>query len=469
MVIPPNSTLTSLSMDEVAAKTVFGSQLVSKSSSTPYSDATQTKKHPPNHIKRPMNAFMVWSQIERRKICEKNPDIHNAEISKRLGRQWKLLSEEERKPYIDEAERLRVLHSMEYPDYKYRPKKRSKNGSECQSDQQPSPTKIPRKSTSSASSTVPSPASSASSEGSPNMTPRKKISRKASPATATSTTPMICQSPGISTNSYETPTKQIISSHHQRNNIFSQTSSISSPGSPPCNRIHIVTSTIKTPPESSRFNCRLTIDKKFKESIKQNGDSGMITSLTPPLAKVPESPSSPDSPESASMYEEDSISSTTGHHHHHMHLKLPKISGTESSRRSLRAALEAVPAMPQITTVPIPNMSPPMLSMLPIKTEMMTTTQGEPSASTFDEILAVLTPSPPTYHMNMNDELNDLLEIAAEEFKIESASHDEPAIDVVEDPMDPWNSVNSVWEQPLTSVGMDFNFEAPMPVDTLFM
>ncbi|ODM86824.1 hypothetical protein Ocin01_19857 [Orchesella cincta] len=182
----------------------------------------------------------------------------------------------------------------------------------------------------------------------------------------------------------------------------------------------------------------------------------MITSLTPPLAKVPESPSSPDSPESASMYEEDSISSTTGIS---FNIHLPKISGTDSSRRSLRAALEAVPAMPPITNIPIPNMSPPMNSMLPMKTEMMTHTPDEPSGSTFDEILAVLTPSPPQYHMNMNDELNDLLEIAAEEFKIESGVNDEPVIDVVEDPMDPWNSVNSVWEQPLTSVGMDFNFE----------
>ena len=53
---------------------------------------------------------MVWSQLERRKIVEHNPDKHNAEISKELGRRWKLLDEEARQPYIDEAERLRLLH-----------------------------------------------------------------------------------------------------------------------------------------------------------------------------------------------------------------------------------------------------------------------------------------------------------------------------------------------------------------------
>jgi hypothetical protein len=35
-----------------------------------------------------------------------------------------VLAEVERQPYIEEAERLRILHQKEYPDYKYQPRKK---------------------------------------------------------------------------------------------------------------------------------------------------------------------------------------------------------------------------------------------------------------------------------------------------------------------------------------------------------
>ena len=107
----------------------FGSSMIEPSTRTPYSDATRTRsKKRLNRIKRPMNAFMVFSQLERRKIVQLAPEMHNAEISKYLGVRWKRLTDEERRPFIDEAERLKMLHLREYPDYKYKPRKRLKKG-----------------------------------------------------------------------------------------------------------------------------------------------------------------------------------------------------------------------------------------------------------------------------------------------------------------------------------------------------
>merc|ERR1719464_2512844 len=101
------------------------------------------------HIKRPMNAFILWSQIERRKILSRQDQyatIHNAEISKLLGKRWKNeLTDEDRQPFIMEAERLRLDHMKQHPDYKYRPrsKKLKPESSQCSVSSSP-PAKRPR-------------------------------------------------------------------------------------------------------------------------------------------------------------------------------------------------------------------------------------------------------------------------------------------------------------------------------------
>lgn len=79
-----------------------------------------------NHIKRPMNAFMVWSQMARKDLSLKHPNLHNAELSKTLGRMWHQMSEQQKVPFSMEASRLKNEHKLKYPNYRYKPKRRAK-------------------------------------------------------------------------------------------------------------------------------------------------------------------------------------------------------------------------------------------------------------------------------------------------------------------------------------------------------
>ena len=222
----------------------FGSLQVNPDSNTPYSDATKCKKVT-SHVKRPMNAFMVWSQIERRRISEVQPDMHNAEISKRLGKYWKTLDDEARQPYVEEAERLRLLHLQEYPNYKYRPRKKAKGVATA-------------------------------------------VGAKAE-------------------NKKDTSKKSSQKSNKALNNIKNGGGVMKVTNNNDINA-------------TNRLKLKLTIDKKFRDSMK---DSSAVNSVTPltslhggqltPPAKVPSSPSMalPASPESASFYNEEQVSQVT--------------------------------------------------------------------------------------------------------------------------------------------------------------
>lgn len=195
-----------------------------------------------------MNAFMVWSQIERRKICQRQPDMHNAEISKLLGLRWKTLDDSKKKQYIEEADRLRELHSKEFPNYKYRPRKKTSK-----------PAATPK-------------------------TKQNKKSRKTSSTTPSSTTTSSDTIPAISSMSL-TPT-----SHKTRNNTSNnrQTSTLESRG-------------IKRQGQPGTKPI-----SKLKITLALNTNQPPVVPIPIITAKIPSSPScaTPDSPESANYYDD---------------------------------------------------------------------------------------------------------------------------------------------------------------------
>ena len=75
-------------------------------------------------VKRPMNSFLLWAKVMRKKYAKENPTMHNAEISKLLGKVWNSMTTNEKRPYVERAEKLRVIHMRDHPNYRYAPRKK---------------------------------------------------------------------------------------------------------------------------------------------------------------------------------------------------------------------------------------------------------------------------------------------------------------------------------------------------------
>ncbi|KAJ7406179.1 hypothetical protein WISP_135318 [Willisornis vidua] len=76
---------------------------------------TPFSKTKSGRVKRPMNAFMVWARIHRAAVAKANPGASNAEISVQLGLEWSKLTEEQKQPYYEEANKIKLRHREEFP------------------------------------------------------------------------------------------------------------------------------------------------------------------------------------------------------------------------------------------------------------------------------------------------------------------------------------------------------------------
>ena len=83
---------------------------------------SHARKQPQGHIPRPRNAFILFrcDFVAQKKIpASVEPDHRN--ISRIVGRIWKAMSDEDRRPWVEEAKREREKHKRLYPQYRYSP------------------------------------------------------------------------------------------------------------------------------------------------------------------------------------------------------------------------------------------------------------------------------------------------------------------------------------------------------------
>lgn len=86
-----------------------------------------TKKDP--RIRRPMNAFMIFSKRHRAMVHQQHPNQDNRTVSKILGEWWYALKSDEKTKYHELASEVKEAHFKAHPEWKWCSKDRRKSSS----------------------------------------------------------------------------------------------------------------------------------------------------------------------------------------------------------------------------------------------------------------------------------------------------------------------------------------------------
>ncbi|XP_048007898.1 protein capicua homolog isoform X2 [Megalobrama amblycephala] len=99
-------------------------------SALPKDDKSSPGKREKDHIRRPMNAFMIFSKRHRALVHQRHPNQDNRTVSKILGEWWYALGPKEKQKYHDLAFQVKEAHFKAHPDWKWCNKDRKKSSSE---------------------------------------------------------------------------------------------------------------------------------------------------------------------------------------------------------------------------------------------------------------------------------------------------------------------------------------------------
>ncbi|XP_039093536.1 transcription factor 7-like 2 isoform X20 [Hyaena hyaena] len=123
--VPPHHTLHTTGIPHPAIVTPTVKQESSQSDvgslhSSKHQDSKKEEEKKKPHIKKPLNAFMLYMKEMRAKVVAECTLKESAAINQILGRRWHALSREEQAKYYELARKERQLHMQLYPGWSAR-------------------------------------------------------------------------------------------------------------------------------------------------------------------------------------------------------------------------------------------------------------------------------------------------------------------------------------------------------------
>jgi len=80
------------------------------------------KEKDPDAPKHPSSGYVLYCSSIRKELMQENPDLTFADIGKVMGERYKALTDEEKRPFLEQAKELREKYNVAHAEYEARKK-----------------------------------------------------------------------------------------------------------------------------------------------------------------------------------------------------------------------------------------------------------------------------------------------------------------------------------------------------------
>ena len=104
--------------EELKGQTALNIDEKPKADEAPKKKKKEKKKKDPNAPKKPLTAFMLFTNHRRPQLLKEKPSIKITEVSCEIGREWKEMNEEQQNVWKKKAQDAKLEYELQIYNYK---------------------------------------------------------------------------------------------------------------------------------------------------------------------------------------------------------------------------------------------------------------------------------------------------------------------------------------------------------------